>query len=83
MSYPYGPITSHRNPLDRYTHALREYTDEKNPKMKDLIRKKMGEYLERAEKLKDHIQSTDEKRERQAVGANGKAGAGSGGSGTK
>ena len=51
--------------------------------MKDLIRKKMGEYLERAEKLKDHIQSTDEKRERQAVGANGKAGAGSGGSGTK
>lgn len=51
--------------------------------MKTLIRQKMAEYLARAEKLKDHIQSMDEKRERQAVGANGKAGGGAGGSGTK
>ena len=51
--------------------------------MKALIRQKMAEYLNRAEKLKEHIQSMDEKRERQAVGANGKAGGGAGGSGTK
>lgn len=60
-----------------------ESIDEKNPKMKALIRQKMAEYLARAEKLKDHIQSMDEKRERQAVGANGKAGGGAGASGTK
>merc|ERR1719359_1866758 len=51
--------------------------------MKTLIRDKMAEYLERAEKLKEHIASMDEKRERQAVGANGKAGGSSGGSGSK
>ena len=39
--------------------------------MKALIRQKMGEYLERAEKLKTHITSMDEKREKQAMGTNG------------
>lgn len=59
------------------------YKWEKNPRLKDLIRSKMDEYLERAEKLKDHIASLDEKRARQAVGANGKASGGSGGTGKK
>lgn len=33
--------------------------DEKNPKLKDLIRTKVEEYLDRAEKLKEHIQAQD------------------------
>jgi vacuolar protein-sorting-associated protein 4 len=41
----------------------------------------MDEYLERAEKLKDHLAQADEKRSRQAVSSNGKASGGSGGSG--
>lgn len=58
--------------------------DEKNPKLRDLIRSKVEEYLDRAEKLKDHIQSTDDKRQKQAVGTNGKAtGGGGGGAGAK
>lgn len=47
--------------------------------MKTLIQAKMVEYLDRAEKLKKHIQSMDEKRGKEAVGANGKS-TGSGGS---
>lgn len=57
-------------------------TDEKNPKLRDLIRSKVEEYLDRAEKLKEHIISTEEKKGgKQAVGANGKAVAGGGGGG--
>jgi vacuolar protein-sorting-associated protein 4 len=56
-------------------------TDEKNPKLRDLIRSKVEEYLDRAEKLKNHIASTDEKRTKQAVGTNGKPSGGGGGSG--
>lgn len=41
----------------------------------------MDEYLERAEKLKNHIQQADEKRQRQAVSSNGKASGGGGGKG--
>lgn len=47
--------------------------------MKSLIQGKMMEYIDRAEKLKTHIQSIDEKRGKEAVSANGKS-AGSGGS---
>lgn len=43
----------------------------------------MDEYLERAEKLKEHIAKSDEKRARTAVGANGKETGGSGGAGKK
>lgn len=31
------------------------WTDEKNPKLRDLIVTKMQEYIDRAEKLKEHI----------------------------
>lgn len=47
--------------------------------MRDLIRSKVEEYLDRAEKLKEHIQSTEDKRAKAAVGSNGKAVAGGGG----
>ncbi|CAH7669478.1 vacuolar protein sorting-associated protein 4 [Phakopsora pachyrhizi] len=60
----------YKNALD-YFHMAFKY--EKNPKLKDLIKTKMEEYLERAEKLKTHIQALDDKRGRQAVGANGKS----------
>ena len=49
--------------------------------MKQLVKGKMIEYMERAEKLKEHIHSIDEKREQQAVGANGKANMSSGAKG--
>jgi vacuolar protein-sorting-associated protein 4 len=32
-----------------------DIADEKNEKSKQMIKKKVGEYLERAEKLKDHL----------------------------
>lgn len=53
---------------------------EKNAKSKEMIRAKTGEYMERAEKLKAHIQNESSKKKPAAMGANGKAsnGAGSG-----
>ncbi|KAL8276529.1 hypothetical protein RQP46_011077 [Phenoliferia psychrophenolica] len=66
----------YKNSLDYFNMA---YKYEKNPKLRDLIRSKVEEYLDRAEKLKDHIQSTDDKRQKQAVGSGGKATGGGGG----
>ena len=53
---------------------------EKNTKSKEMIRAKTGEYMERAEKLKSHIQANDPnvKRKPAAMGANGKASNGAG-----
>ena len=53
---------------------------EKNAKSKEMIRAKAGEYMERAEKLKVHIQSNDpsNKKKPAAMGANGKASNGAG-----
>lgn len=52
---------------------------EKNQKSKDMIRAKAGEYMERAEKLKNHLaeQETGNKRKPAAMGSNGKASNGS------
>ena len=50
---------------------------EKNPKSKEMIRAKTGEYMDRAEKLKNHLASADKKKP-SAVGANGKIAPGSG-----
>jgi vacuolar protein-sorting-associated protein 4 len=41
----------------------------------------VDEYLDRAEKLKEHLAKSNEKRARSAVGANGKETGGSGGTG--
>lgn len=51
---------------------------EKNQKSKEMIRQKAGEYMERAEKLKNHLAEQDTKRKPAAMGANGKASNGSG-----
>ena len=55
---------------------------EKNQKSKDMIRGKAGEYMERAEKLKQHLAGEDKgsKKKPAAVGSNGKV-SGSGGKG--
>ncbi|KAI9661301.1 MAG: Vacuolar protein sorting-associated protein 4 [Bathelium mastoideum] len=53
---------------------------EKNPKSKEMIRGKVAEYMERAEKLKQHLEQNDKsnKKKPSAVGANGKVAGGSG-----
>ncbi|KZS90331.1 AAA-domain-containing protein [Sistotremastrum niveocremeum HHB9708] len=67
----------YQNALDYFMLALKY---EKNDRLKTLIRKKIDEYLDRAEKLKEHLEKAEEKRGRAAVGANGKeSGVGGGG----
>ncbi|EJD04238.1 AAA-domain-containing protein [Fomitiporia mediterranea MF3/22] len=68
----------YQNALDYFLLALKY---EKNDKLKGLIRGKISEYLDRAEKLKEHLNKDAEKRARRAVGANGTASGGPGGSG--
>ncbi|EKG10540.1 ATPase AAA+ type core [Macrophomina phaseolina MS6] len=53
---------------------------EKNAKSKEMIRAKVGEYMERAEKLKNHLaeNDTDSRKKPGAIGANGKVAGGSG-----
>ncbi|KAJ9092220.1 Vacuolar protein sorting-associated protein 4 [Naganishia cerealis] len=55
--------------------------DEKNEKLKALIRNKFAEYLERAEKLKEHLSKADEKKAKAKVGANGASGGSQGSAG--
>lgn len=49
---------------------------EKNPKSKEMIRSKAGEYMDRAEKLKNHL--AEDRKKPSAVGANGKVAQGNG-----
>lgn len=58
---------------------MTDASDEKNDKLKELIRKKFTEYLDRAEKLKEHIAKSEEKRSRSKVGAEGGGGSAAGG----
>jgi vacuolar protein-sorting-associated protein 4 len=52
---------------------------EKNPKSKEMIRQKTGEYMERAEKLKVHLSDGDAKRKKPGmVGVNGTSTGGTG-----
>ncbi|OMP86093.1 Vacuolar protein sorting-associated protein 4 [Diplodia seriata] len=53
---------------------------EKNAKSKEMIRAKVGEYMERAEKLKNHLAENDTNNQKKpgAIGANGKVAGGSG-----
>ncbi|THH27482.1 hypothetical protein EUX98_g6703 [Antrodiella citrinella] len=66
--------------LDYFLLALKY---EKNNKSKELIRSKIDEYMNRAEILKGHLQGSEEKRARKAIGANGLANGGSAGGGKK
>ncbi|KAH9905615.1 P-loop containing nucleoside triphosphate hydrolase protein [Xylariomycetidae sp. FL2044] len=57
---------------------------EKNPKSKEMIRQKTGEYMDRAEKLKAHLADADAKRKKPGmVGANGSSTGGTGKGGSK
>lgn len=52
---------------------------EKNPKSKEMIRAKTGEYMDRAEKLKAHLADAEGKRKKPGmVGANGSSTGGTG-----
>jgi len=52
---------------------------EKNAKSKEMIRAKAGEYMERAEKLKNHLSEADGKRKKPSmVGSNGSSTGGGG-----
>lgn len=51
---------------------------EKNAKSKEMIRGKASEYMERAEKLKNHLAADDKKKKPGMVGANGSASGGGG-----
>ena len=56
--------------------------DEKNERSKKLIKAKFNEYLARAETLKEHLQSKEEKRAKKPIGVSGaNGGAGGGGKG--
>ncbi|GJJ13938.1 hypothetical protein Clacol_008195 [Clathrus columnatus] len=70
----------YQNSLDYFMLALKY---ERNDKLKVMIRNKVTEYLDRAEKLKTHLMKSEEKRSRNAIGANGKESGGVGGSGKK
>lgn len=50
--------------------------DEKNEKSKQMIKKKVGEYLERAEKLKDHLSKPAAKDGKKASAATNGVGSG-------
>lgn len=55
--------------------------DEKNDKLRSLIKAKAEEYLERAEKLKEHMAKAESKtpgKAAGAIGANGKVSSGGG-----
>lgn len=54
------------------------FSDEKNDKLRVLIRKKVDEYLDRAEKLKAHIAKAESKTPG-VIGSNGKVSASGGG----
>ena len=53
---------------------------ERNPQNKLVIRSKVGEYMDRVEKLKNHLADTDagSKKKPAAVGSNGKVSGGGG-----
>ncbi|TBU46315.1 AAA-domain-containing protein [Dichomitus squalens] len=65
------------NALDYFMLALKY---EKNERSKKLIKTKFNEYLARAETLKEHLQSKEEKRAKKLVGVSG-ANGGTGGGG--
>ncbi|KAH9994486.1 AAA-domain-containing protein [Russula vinacea] len=79
QNYPEA-YKQYQNALDYFMLALKY---EKNERSKTLIKAKIGEYLGRAEQLKEHLSQTGEKRARRAIGANGMANGGPGGEGKK
>ncbi|KAJ9120054.1 hypothetical protein QFC22_002951 [Naganishia vaughanmartiniae] len=64
----------YQNSLDYFMMVCPRVQNEKNEKLKALIRNKFAEYLERAEKLKEHLSKADDKKAKAKVGANGASG---------
>lgn len=66
--------------MESTQRTLTSIPGEKNAKSKEIIRSKAGEYMERAEKLKRHLEENDKSNRKKpsAVGANGKVSGGSG-----
>ena len=58
----------YQNSLDFFLLALKY---EKNEKLKELIRSKFTEYLDRAEMLKQHLSGAKDDKGKAAIGANG------------
>lgn len=58
----------YQNALDFFMLALKY---EKNDKLKEMIKKKITEYLDRAEQLKSYLAKASEAQSRRAVGADG------------
>ena len=58
----------------------RDMTDEKNARQKEMIRGKAKEYMDRAEKLKKHLEDNDtsNKKKPSALGTNGSVSGGGG-----
>lgn len=71
----------YQNSLDFFLLAVKY---EKNDKLKELIRNKFTEYLDRAEMLKQHLSSAKDDKGKSAIGANGsEKGVGAGSNGKK
>ncbi|KAJ3212981.1 Vacuolar protein sorting-associated protein 4 [Dinochytrium kinnereticum] len=68
----------YHNSLEYFMTAMKY---EKNERLKESIRKKFTEYLERAEKLKEYLQKQQKKKKAVPAGGSGKAGTGGGGGG--
>lgn len=73
-STPYYPLDTPERLTDAFVS-----TDEKNERSKKLIKSKFNEYLARAETLKEHLQSKEEKRAKKLVGVSGANGSTGGG----
>jgi hypothetical protein len=63
-----------------HTPKLMPIAGEKNAKSKEMIRTKTAEYMDRAEKLKNHLAEQDDpnRKKPSAVGSNGKVSNGGG-----
>lgn len=79
-----SPSIEHGNTAGIADRFMGQHTDigigEKNQKSKEMIRAKVAEYMERAEKLKTHLNQNDasNRKKPSAMGANGKSAGGSG-----
>jgi len=67
----------HRGPLVHSLGLIR-ILDEKNERVRDTVRKKVVEYMARAEKIKEHLAKLEEKPKKKAMAASSNGGGGKG-----
>lgn len=77
-----SPFTPKKQPrTEKAYHCPSSNTiDEKNERIRDTVRKKVIEYMARAEKIKEHLAKLEEKPKKKAMAASSN---GSGGKGSK